>query len=164
MGFFKKARMADLKFRGRFDAKIDEKGRLLLPLATREVLRDFPLVVTNNQSKKARFLDGYTFPSWQNLEKRIDGLSPLKLEVQAFQRFYLANAQVLTPDAQNRVLLPKSLREFAQLQSEVVIIGMSEKIEIWEQKTWNKLYHELANSFEDNLALVAELEQQRDKK
>ena len=156
--------MAELKFRGRFDAKIDDKGRLLLPLAVREVLREFPLVVTNNQSKKARFLDGYAFPSWQHLEKRIDGLSSLKLEVQAFQRFYLANAQVLTPDAQNRILLPKNLREFAQLDSEVVLIGMSEKIEIWEQKTWTKLYQDLANSFEETVGQVAELEQQRDKK
>ncbi|MDZ4663154.1 MAG: division/cell wall cluster transcriptional repressor MraZ [Pseudomonadota bacterium] len=156
--------MAELKFRGRFDAKIDEKGRLLLPLALREVLNEFPLVVTNNQSKKARFLDGYSFPYWQQLENRIDGLSPLKLEVQAFQRFYLANAQVLSPDAQNRILLPKNLREFGQLGSDVVIIGMSEKIEIWEQKTWTKLYQDLANSFEDTVALVADLEQQRDKK
>lgn len=149
----------DQKFRGRFEATIDQKGRLLLPSSLRDVLKDLPLVLTNSQYQKSRCLDGYSLVAWEHLEKKISTMSPLKVEIQAFQRFYLANAQVLNPDNQNRVLIPKNLREYAELEAEVVILGMGEKIEIWSASKWNKLYDTLADSFEDTLAAVASLEQ-----
>jgi MraZ protein len=148
----------DQKFRGRFEATIDQKGRLLLPSSLRDVLGNLPLVLTNSQFRKARCLDGYSLVSWEHLEKKISGMSPLKVEIQAFQRFYLANAQVLETDSNNRILVPKNLREYAELEDDVVILGMGEKIEIWSESKWKKLYEDLADSFEDTLAAVASLE------
>lgn len=148
----------DQKFRGRFEATIDQKGRLLLPASLREVLGDFPLVLTNSQFRKSRCLDGYSLLSWENLEKRISSMSQLKVEIQAFQRFYLANAQVLNFDNQNRILVPKNLREYAELDSNVIILGMGAKLEIWSASKWSKLYEDLADNFEDTLAAVADLD------
>lgn len=148
----------DQKFRGRYEATIDQKGRLLLPSPLRDVLGNLPLVMTNSQYRKSRCLDGYSLVSWEHLEKKIGGMSPLKVEIQAFQRFYLANAQVLEADNQNRILVPKNLREYAEIEDRIVILGMGEKLEIWSASKWNKLYDDLADNFEDTLAAVASLE------
>jgi len=148
----------DHKFRGRFEAKVDQKGRLLLPLAFRDILKSSPIVITNSQYQGSRCLDGYPLKAWEALEKRIGKLSPLKAEVQAFQRFYLANGQVLEPDGHHRILLPKGLREFAGLKSEVFLVGMGEKLEIWQADKWNSLHQNLADSFEQTMSAVANLE------
>ena len=76
--------MKDLK--GRFEIKMDAKGRMNLPSALND-LETSSFVVTNSQYQGCRCLDIYTKEEWEKLETRISQLSPLKKEVQAFQRF-----------------------------------------------------------------------------
>ena len=152
----------DVPFRGRFETKIDQKGRLSLP---KNLLASFPqenssVVITNSQYKGHRNLDVYLYSEWQKLEERIRRLSPLKTEVQDFQRFYLAGGQVVEPDANKRVLLPGPLRKYAAMKSEAVIVGMGNKLEIWSADIWNKLYGQLADNFENTLAAVAALDEE----
>lgn len=79
---------------GRAHIKIDPKGRLSLPTSFRAALgKSNRVFITNSLYQGRRFLDFYNFSEWQKLEKRITRMPNLKVEVQAFQRFYLSSAR-----------------------------------------------------------------------
>ncbi len=159
-------------FRGRFDLKQDEKGRINFPNSFRAGLdgnrsaeaqkrmpREQQLVITNGYSKGFKYLDVYTKTAWKTLESKISKLPSLKTEVQAFQRFYLSGGQELQLDKNNRILIPLGLREYAELENEVVLIGMNNKFEIWSQKSWMKFHNQVTENFDDTLAAIARLEE-----
>ncbi len=147
-------------FRGRFEAKVDQKSRVALAAGLRQSLPedDLRLVITNTQYKKQNALDVYSYAAWLELEERMNTLPKLNAKVQAFRRFYLSAAQVVEPDAQNRFLIPKSLKDYANIDTEVILVGMGEKFELWNKLSWNSIHNELSENFEDILAGVAELE------
>ena len=147
-------------FRGRFEIKLDPKGRLSLPPAYRQNLTGShpELVITNSRYRGRSCLDVYSLGEWEKLERRIARLSSLKPEVQAFNRFYLSGGQSVELDAQNRVLVPQSLRKFSGLESHAVLIGLGGKFEIWSQEAWSSIYDQLTESFEDTMSAVAALE------
>lgn len=148
-------------FRGRFDCKIDDKGRLSLPSAFRHLKsskKAETFVITNGLFRAYHCLDIYTLNDWQKLEKRIQRLPQLKTEVQAYQRFYLSAGQILELDSQGRLLLPHSLRRFADLESEAVCVGMGEKFEVWPASQWNQLQSQLIEQYDNILNVVADLE------
>ena len=151
-------------FRGRFENKLDPKGRLLIPAAYRAILpvvhpQENPqLIVTNNRFRGKSCLHAYSLHEWEKLERSIASLSSLKAEVQAFNRFYLSAGQTCELDAQNRIVVPSSLRKFAGLQGPVVLVGLGNKFEIWAESTWNSLYEDLTENFEATLEAVADLE------
>jgi MraZ protein len=151
-------------FRGRFEIKLDPKGRLLIPAAYRQILpvvhpQENPqLIVTNNRYRGKSCLHAYSVHEWEKLERSIASLSSLKAEVQAFNRFYLSAGQVADVDAQNRILIPQSLRKFAGLSGPAVLVGLGNKFEIWAESTWNSLYEDLTENFESTLEAVAALE------
>jgi MraZ protein len=148
------------RFRGRFETKMDPKGRLSLATSLKDALpeSDHRIVITNSQYKNSRCLDLYTHAAWTRLEKRISRLSPLKSEVQEFQRFYLAGGQRLELDLQGRFIIPLSLRKYAELSSECVLVGLGDKLEIWSLHHWTRIYEGLAQNFETTLAQVAQLD------
>lgn len=154
------AQLATGPFRGRFEIKLDPKGRLLIPAAYRQILpvENPQLIITNNRFRGKSCLHAYSVHEWEKLERSIGALSSLKAEVQAFNRFYLSAGQVTDVDAQNRVLVPQSLRKFAGLSGGVVLVGLGNKFEIWAEPTWNSLYEDLTENFEATLEAVAELE------
>lgn len=151
-------------FRGRFDIKLDPKGRLSLPPAYRQILLSSnqrsvsDLVVTNSRYRNRPCLDAYSLVEWEKLERRIGKLSSLRPEVQAFNRFYLSGGQAVEVDAQNRILVPQSLRRYSGLDNQVVLVGLGTKFEIWSQDSWNAIHEQLSESFEDTMNAVAALE------
>jgi len=147
-------------FRGRFECKVDPKGRFILPASYRDGLgkKKSEFVVTNSLSQKRRGLDLYTLGEWKKLEQKIAKMPSLKKEVQAYQRFYMSGGQVVSFDSQNRLNLPQTLRTFAGLDDQIVLVGMGQKIEIWSANTWNAMQEQMADDFEDILAVVADLE------
>jgi MraZ protein len=144
-------------FRGRFESKLDQKGRLLIPSAYR-VHSQSSIVITNSQYQGQRCLDVYSLKAWERLEKKIARMSQLKIEVQSFQRFYLASGQVVELDAHNRILIPQGLRAYAGLETTAQLVGMGQKFEIWSELEWSKLYQGLAENFEQTLSAIAELD------
>ncbi len=145
------------ELRGRFEIKLDGKGRLNLPSAL-SASENSSFVITNSQYQGCRCLDVYTKEEWEKLESRIAQLSPLKKEVQAFQRFYIAGGQYVEAGSQGRVLIPKSLREYAGLEDQIVIVGMGTKLEVWNLSDWQKIFDNLATDFEDTLGVIANLD------
>jgi MraZ protein len=149
-------------FRGRFEIKMDPKFRLILPSVFREVLSshsDSRMVVTNSQYQGKRCLDVYPIRHWKRLENRIAKLPQLKVEVQNFQRFYLSGGHPIETDAQGRVLIPPSLRTYANLQGDIVIVGFANKFEIWSAEIWKGLFENLAEDFNQTLAAISNLEE-----
>ena len=153
--------LAQGPFRGRFEIRLDPKGRVSLPPAFRQLLTGpHPeLIITNSRYRGKSCLHAYTLHEWEKLERRIAKHSGLRTEIQAFSRFYLSGGQSVEVDAQNRILVPQGLRKFSGLESQAVLIGMGAKFEIWSLETWNAIYEQLADSFEDTMAAVARLDE-----
>ena len=148
------------KFRGRFECKLDPKGRLSLPAAyrTSSAKKTTGFVITNSLFRKKKCLDVYSIKEWEKLEEKIQKMPSLKADVQAFQRFYMASGQEVNADGQNRLLIPQGLRKYAELGEEVMLVGMGSKFEIWPLAVWNELFSGLAENFEEIMAAVADLE------
>lgn len=122
---------------GEFQHTLDAKGRVNFPAKLREVLEE-RFIITKG-------LDGclfvYPMEEWKVLEERIRALPISKSR--NLQRFFFAGAAELEPDKQGRVLIPANLREYANLEKEVVIIGASVRAEIWNVEQWQKNNEEL---------------------
>ena len=122
-------------FRGRFEHTVDSKGRVSIPAKFRELLAekyDDRLILTNFD----RYLVAYPYEEWRVLEERVSSLSMVKKEVKAFQRFFISGATECPIDKLGRVLIPPTLRDYAQLGRNAVFAGMLRKFEIWSKERW----------------------------
>ena len=123
--------------KGEFQHNIDAKGRLFIPAKFREELGKM-FIITKG-------LDGclfvYSASAWEVLEDNINQL-PLS-KSRNLQHFFFSSAADCVPDAQGRVLIPQNLREYAALQKEVTIIGVSGRVEIWNTARWKAINEEL---------------------
>jgi len=90
----------------------------------------------------------YTFDEWKNLEQRIRAAKSASME--KFKRFFLGNACPLKCDKQDRILIPQSLRTYADIDKEIVLVGVLDRFEIWSREKWD---HE-------NLKMEQELEKE----
>ena len=118
---------------GEYLHTIDAKGRLILPAKFRAELGD-RLIVTKGLDTCV-FV--YGLEEWAILENKLKQLPLAKPEARAFVRFFFAGAAELECDKQGRILLPNNLREYAQLDKDVVVIGVSNRVEIWSKKIWD---------------------------
>jgi MraZ protein len=124
-------------FRGVQHINMDAKGRLAMPARQREPLLslcDGQIVATIDTQSKC--LAVYPLPEWERIEQDIQGLPALKPAVKRFQRLMLGYATDLELDGNGRMLLPQSLREYAQLEKKLVLVGQGNKLEIWSEALW----------------------------
>ncbi len=120
-------------FLGEYKHSIDEKGRLTIPAKFRSEL-DAGLVVTRGLDRN---LLVFTMDEWDELAQKIAQIPISDRSARAFSRRVFSGAVDLVPDKQGRILLPATLREFANLGDEAVIIGMYSYGEIWNAEAWN---------------------------
>lgn len=127
-------------FMGEYNHTIDAKGRLIIPSRLREALGE-EFVITKG-------LDGclfaYTKEEWSVFEEKLGALPLTNSNARKFSRFFLAGAAIAEVDRQGRILIPPVLREFAALEKEVVLVGVSRRVEIWSRERW-----ETENTFDD---------------
>lgn len=120
-------------FMGEYNHTIDAKGRLIIPSKFREVLGD-EFVVTKG-------LDGCLFVydnnEWTAFEEKLKSLPLTNKDARKFVRFFLAGAANVEVDKQGRILVPSVLREFGELNKDVVLVGVASRIEIWSKERWN---------------------------
>ena len=122
-------------FRGRFEFSIDSKGRISIPSKFREILSEKyenRLVITNFD----RGLLAFPYNEWLLLEEKTGTLNLLRRETSAFYRFFYSSATDCSIDKQGRLLIPPSLREYANLQKDVVLLGEGKCIEIFSKERW----------------------------
>ncbi len=123
-------------FRGVNPLSLDGKGRLSLPVKYRQHLLDTAggqLVLTIDRD---RCLLLYPLPGWEEVERKLIQLSSTNQRARALKRLLLGHAEECCLDASGRILLPAPLREFANLEKRVVLVGQGNKFEIWNEQAW----------------------------
>ena len=117
---------------GEFEHSLDAKGRLIMPAKLRESIGE-RFVVTKG-------LDGclfaFSLDEWANFEEKLKMLPLSNKNSREFSRFFLSGATECEIDKQGRFLIPNNLRDAANLEKEVVIIGVGTRIEIWNKNKW----------------------------
>ena len=135
-------------FYGEHEHSIDRKGRLIIPSKFREVFKE-------NYVERffiTRGLDTclfvFTEDEWKKQESRFRTLSFTNSEARHFNRLYFSGASEVNCDRQGRILVPEYLKEFAQIKRDVVIVGVSNRMEIWSKENWAVFYNNSKDSFE----------------
>ena len=126
------------RFIGHHTYSLDNKGRVSIPADFRDVLverYDEKLVLMKHYDK---CLVAYPVEEWQKLDEKISALPASDPMVTRYLRNFYSSAKVCELDGQGRVLVPPALKAYAGLSREVVIIGLSNKMELWDLATWNK--------------------------
>ncbi len=129
-------------FLGEFKHTIDDKGRLTVPAKFRGDLAA-GLVLTRGFDRN---LMVYSAAGWESLAERIMGRSLTDRRVREFRRRIFSGATDLSPDRQGRILIPPYLREFAQIKGMVVVAGMYDYVEIWNEMAWREQRELIENS------------------
>lgn len=119
-------------FIGEYQHSLDSKGRLQVPVKFRTDLKVGAVVTRGLDS--CLFL--YTKKSWDELAKKLAGLPLARAKSRAFARLMLAGAMDVEIDSQGRILLPDYLRKYAQLKRQVVIAGLYNRLELWNDARW----------------------------
>jgi MraZ protein len=132
-------------FLGQYEHTIDEKGRLIIPAKYRESLGDNFIITFGLDT----CLFVYPFEEWKLLAEKIKMLPLGKKDARAFGRILFSRATNCDLDSQGRVIIMKYLRDYARIKREVIVLGVSDRIEIWSKNIWQKYFEEVENSYED---------------
>jgi len=117
---------------GEYTHTLDDKKRLTLPKKFKDELGK-KLVVTRGLDN-CLFL--YSEKEWNKISEGLRGLDFTKSDTRGFNRFMFSGAAEVTPDSAGRILIPDSLRTFASLEHKVVLTGVADRVEIWDEKRW----------------------------
>jgi len=135
-------------FYGEYTHGIDRKGRIILPARFRDVAKE-------NEIEKfflTRGLDKCIFMftefEWINQEQKFKNMPFTKSETRTFNRLFFSGAAEVVPDKQGRFILPLYLKVYAEIEKETVVIGVSNRIEIWDSSKWKQHFTDSSNSFE----------------
>ena len=135
-------------FYGEYSHGIDTKGRLILPARFREVSKENGIekfFVTRGLDKCIfMFAEG----EWRLQEARFKNLSFTKSEARSFNRMFFSGAVEVAPDKQGRFIIPQYLKDYAGIKKDAVVIGISNRIEIWETASWREFFSKSSGDFE----------------
>lgn len=135
-------------FMGEYQHNIDAKGRIIIPARFRQDLGD-KLVVTRGMDG---CLFGYPMSEWEKVEQKIDTLPVNKKDARYFTRFFFSAAVECEFDKQGRINIPATLRDYAKIEKKCVVVGVSNRFEIWSDDRWN----DFSNDAEENFNEIAE--------
>ncbi|HHU76652.1 MAG TPA: division/cell wall cluster transcriptional repressor MraZ [Firmicutes bacterium] len=129
---------------GEFNHTLDNKGRVIVPSRFREELEDRFIITRGLDS----CLFAYPREEWNSLENKLKAMPFTRAEARAFMRLFFSGASEVEPDKQGRILIPPVLREHAELDKEIVFIGVSNRAEIWSKEKWEEYSDKLNLSYE----------------
>ena len=132
-------------FTGTFRPRLDDKGRLFLPAKFRDAMGD-GLVITRGQE---RSIDVRTSADFAVFTEKFRNASQTDARLRAYGRMLFALATEQVPDKQGRVTVTPELRQYASLQRECVVIGIYDRIEIWEPGGWQRYTADQEAAFSD---------------
>jgi MraZ protein len=141
-------------FRGQFTYSIDSKGRISIPAKLRKQLAPEANDTFVMHQGVSRCIDIYPLDQWLIFEQRLEKLNQFKPEEALFTRMILQSAHEDTLDSQSRILLPQNLIEYAQIDKEVLILGVLKKIEVWNPKVYYEYIKQSKESYEQIAAKV----------
>jgi len=124
-------------FRGSSFHTIDAKGRVIIPTRFRDVIRadgaDGLMI-----SRMDSCLVGFTFNEWRNIESKILAMAEKNDNMRRFRRVFIGGSFECSCDKQDRILVPPSLRQYAELEKEIVLVGVLDHFEIWSRDNYDK--------------------------
>ncbi len=124
-------------FRGSSFHTIDTKGRIIIPARFRDVIKA-PASNGVMVSRMDGGLVAYTYDEWRKIETRILSLAEKSENMRRFRRVFIGGAFECSSDKQDRILIPQNLRQYAELDKEIVLVGVLDHFEIWSRKSWDK--------------------------
>ena len=136
--------------RGEFKSTLDAKGRMNFPIELREELGSSFFI---SKTIGERCIKVYSKEDWSALVEMIHQMPQVKTA--EIQRYLFGSAYEVEPDKQGRVLIPQPLREYAGLQTDIVIVGLEGRAEIWDKAQWEAFNNSINK--EDLMAVAMEM-------
>jgi MraZ protein len=123
-------------FVGEYQHTMDGKGRVVLPARFRKALEKDGCVLTKGQDECV-----FIWPTddWEEEAERMKRLPSTNSRSRAFKRSFFTGSEPQSVDAQGRITIPHSFRSFASLEKDLAIVGVAERIEIWDAARWNQV-------------------------
>ena len=134
-------------FIGEYKYNLDNKNRLALPTKFRKMFKEG--VVITKGLDNCLFI--YTAKEWNKLANKLANLPFSQAKSRAFSRMMLAGAMDVKLDKQGRVILPDYLKVFAGLNKKTVLAGLYNRLEVWDEKMWNK-YQKVSEKDSNDIA------------
>ena len=130
---------------GEFEATLDAKGRFLLPAGLKKQLpeEETSRYVINRGFEKCLAL--YPTSTWGPLSEKIGGLNEFDPKQREFRRAFLNGATYVEPDTAGRLLLPPSLKMYAGLEKDIVLMATGDKIEIWDSNKYKQFFDSISS-------------------
>ena len=124
-------------FKGSSFHTIDPKGRIIVPARFRDVIKvgggDGVIVTRLDQA-----LFAYTLDEWGKIEARVIALTDTSEYMRRFRRIFIGGASDCTCDKQGRILIPPVLRQYAEIEKDIVLVGQIDHFEIWSKKKYDQ--------------------------
>lgn len=130
---------------GEYQHTVDAKGRMIVPAKFRDDL-GFSFIITRGLDG---CLFGYPSSQWSTIQEKLTQLPLSKKDSRAFTRFFYSAATEVELDKQGRINIPQTLREYAHLEKNCRVVGVSDRIEIWSEERWQAFANEAEENFEE---------------
>ncbi len=147
-----------MSFRGASNNTIDPKGRVIIPARLRDIIKkseEQKLII----SRMDGCLVAYTLEVWTNIEQKILSMAQKTANMRRFRRVFIGGASECPIDKQNRILIPPSLRAYAELKKDITIVGVIDHFEIWSLEKWETENMEMNNIIESDENFKEELKE-----
>ncbi len=136
-------------FYGEYAHSLDNKGRVIIPAKFREVLKEHYAEKFYITRGLDRCLFVFTEEAWKSQERKFREMPFTRSEARKFNRLYFSGAGECVCDKQGRILIPDYLKHYAEIKEDVILIGVSDRIEIWAKEKWQEFFKSNQGSFED---------------
>ena len=134
-------------FSGTYHRTIDSKGRVFIPSAFREELEKG---LTISKGLGLKCLSVFPREKWEKADDKIIEKEVAKGDVQRFRRWFFSTGVQETMDQQGRIKIPQDLIEHAELEKDVVMVGVSTRVEIWNKENWREYYGGAESEYKEN--------------
>ncbi len=136
-------------FYGEYEHTLDAKDRVIVPAKFREIFKESyteRFFITRGLDQ---CLFVFTEEVWRAQERKFREMPFTRQEARKFNRLFFSGAAEVVCDKQGRILIPGYLKGFADIKQDVMIIGVSDRIEIWSKEKWHGFIENNKGSFED---------------
>lgn len=140
-------------FRGTTSICLDNKGRLAIPTRYRDALEE-SLVATIDIYQSCLLL--YPLAEWKIIEKKLLALSAINTVERRVQRLLLGHASECQTDNSGRILIPVTLRQYARLRKNIMLVGQLNKFEIWDEEAWYRQIAEDLGTISSDMARLSD--------
>ncbi|MBI1871636.1 MAG: division/cell wall cluster transcriptional repressor MraZ [Chlamydiae bacterium] len=136
-------------FYGEYRHSLDHKNRVLIPSKFREAVKEVYVerFFLTRGLEKCIFV--FTEPDWNLIEQKLKNLPMTQGNSRNFSRMFFSGAFEVVSDKQGRIIVPQPLLAYSGIHRDVVLVGVLNRIEIWDQSSWNHFVTESSKSYEE---------------